>query len=282
MVCNIRTYTRLLALCLLICSCSGDCCIPDECTLHGHGKTITIEAILPESKQAESFHLVFNGKEYNSTGKYFYVERTNKPVSLLLFNNDGESNIIKSEGNAYTHYRYDNNSLSYEPSPLYAYAVRDTIISSDTDTLRLYLEPRVCQYNLLAELINNENENKVTDCQQVILNGMARGVNLWSNQRERTTSIEVHSSFADNRITGAVYCWGKSEGSTSLTFAFMQGRHPCWFNQDISIIIDSIPFGGDIHLKIDVATQLDSIPPTTGGISIGVGDWNNEDTELTI
>lgn len=282
MVCNIRTFLPLVALSLLICSCSGDCCFPDECPEHGHGKTIVIEACLPEGQQTESFHLIYNGREYNSLGRYFTIPRTHTPVSILVFNNDGESNVFDSQGNASTNQRYDNKSLNHEPSPLYAYAVRDTFISSDTDTLRLHLLPKVCQYNIFVELANNDKENKVTQCQQVIMTGLAKGINLWNNQRQGSASFEAYSTYTNDTIAAHVQCWGKTDGRVYLSFAFIQGRHSCWFEQDVSDIIDSIPFGGDIHLRIDVATQLDSIPPSTGNIDVGVGDWNNEETELTI
>lgn len=289
-----RTIPIFLAILTFLCSsCERECCCLPNCTRcddcwcdccgHFQSRRIIAKIILPEGENADSYHLSVNSHSYDFVGNTKEILLDAESSNILCYNNDGETVVIDGNIYATTHLRYDSDSISYEPSPFYKIALRG-YEAPVTDTLELNLKPMTRCYRIFTQLSGNDKNNRITGCSGIIASGMAKGIDIWTEECYGRTAHLLQPFKADSLLSAKMRTWGRGEGLQSLHYFFRQGNRSCRHVVDISEQIARLPDGGDINVLIDVANDIDTIPHTggTGGFDIGTEDWHNENTTIDI
>ena len=279
MECRKTLAFPLLALYLLLTGCERECCLPGGCDRCNGDSRLLVRAILPEGCHAESFAL-----EYGRTRREFYGSSTlihehqGITSDILIYNNDCE-NVFLDGYQATTRTEHDCDTIHQMPDQFLSYAVQDTLIA--TDTVSLYLQPRVYAYNVHVTL--EDNDGRVIGCPLVILNGCASGFDIRRETLSSRTSHRARPIMTDNEVFARMTSWGFSDSPGSLTLVFRQPHGLCRYDVDISDQTDRQPKGGDIHVTINVSNEIEEITAEGGGdMTIDLDNWNEEDTVIKV
>lgn len=277
----------------LLTSCEKECCCAPGCTrcddcwcdcCRGfRGRTVIAKVILPEGASADSYHLSVGKRSYDFWGdtKVIYLDAQHSDV--LCYNNDGETVVVERDRNATTHLRYDSDSISYEPNPFYKLASRG-YATDVTDTLEIPLKQVTKSYRIITTLLANDKDNRITGCSGIVVSGMAKGIDLWTDACYDRTAYLLQPVMSGNIITASMLSWGRGEGRQTVQYLFRQKNATCLYSADVTEQIARLPQGGDIHVTIDVANDIDT-PHTgegNGGFVVGTDDWNSENTIINI
>ena len=244
---------------------------------------IIAKVILPEGARADSYHLSVNKRSYDFMGNTKEIYLDAERSDILCYNNDGETVVIDGNRYATTHLRYDSDGISYEPSPFYKQALRgyaDVAI----DTLELPLQAMTKSYRIITTLTNNDKDNRITGCSEIIVGGMVQGIDLWTDGCYGRTAHLLKPTMTDSIITANLRTWGRVDGHQTVNYLFRQKNKTCRYAVDISEQIARLPNGGNIYVSIDVANKIKDIPSDegTGGFEVGTEDWHNENTTIDV
>lgn len=288
-----RILSVLLTILTILCtSCEKECCCPpgctkcDDCWCDCHkafrSRKVFVKILHSDGITADSYHLSVNERSYDFMGNTKEILLDAEYSNILCYNNDGETVVI--DGNyATTHFHYDSDSISYEPSPFYKIALQG-YEAPVTDTLQLRLLPMIKEYRIITMLTNNDKDNRITGCSGIIVSGMAKGIHLWTDECYGRTAHLLQPNMADSSLSAAMFTWGRGEGRQALQYIFRQGGKTCRYAVDISEQIARLPDGGDIYVSINVEDDIEDVPSGggTGGFDIGTEDWHNENTTIDI